>query len=381
MNSISKKIDLQKIFISISLTFIILRRYLISFVNPDVDINSLKSILFYSSILILVLFFILEKNKNITEILLVGICGLLYVINREGAILLIVLLAVASKHIDDNYIVKNYLLISVILLVASIALFNIFPGLESNQEVHYRYIKKTDSLVPRLDYGLGNPNAAFYHMITIYGAYIFLRFKKYNKWDRLILFGSSIFVYLNTYSRTGFFTILAGLILVEIVRLIDIKKVKILEILIKISPIILTILSLILGIIFNKNYALNRFLASRPKYWHVYLMEEGSFFRLFGNKYSYIVKSSNPLDNSYVYIISMLGVVSFILFAYLMYKGMQSLIQKNKKQHLVVVLMFLVYSFAENLLLEAAFSFGVVLLIKEIIINDNTNIKQLIRRR
>ncbi len=46
-------------------------------------------------------------------------------------------------------------------------------------------------LVTRMDFGLGNPNSVFYHMVTIYARYIFLRYKDYNKWDRIILFGSA----------------------------------------------------------------------------------------------------------------------------------------------------------------------------------------------
>ncbi len=122
---------------------------------------------------------------------LVGVCVLLYLLNREGAILLIVLLAVSAKQIDDKFIVKNYLIISACFLMVAILLFNLFPSLIFNQEVHYRYIEKIDMLVTRMDFGLGNPNSVFYHMVTIYAAYIFLRYKDYNKWDRIILFGSA----------------------------------------------------------------------------------------------------------------------------------------------------------------------------------------------
>ena len=374
MTSLIKKLDLSKIAFTLALILIIVRKYMISFIDPDIDVNFIKSLLFYCSIGILGLFFILDNRKSIYELLLVFACGVLYILNREGAILLIVLLAVAAKRIDDKYIVKNYLIISAVFLIAVILIFNLFPWLEANQEVHYRYIKDTDSLVPRMDYGLGNPNAVFYHMITIYAAYIFLRFKNYNLIDRLILFGSVFFIYNTTYSRTGFITLFAGLIVVEIIRIVDIKKFKSLSILAKTSPIILTIISVILGIGFYNNKAINRLLASRPKYWNVYLLQEGNFFKPFGNSYNAIVKSSNPLDSSYIYIISVLGLVAFVLFMYVLYKGIESFIKKDKKEYLVVLAMFLMYSFAENLLLEASFSFGIVLLIKEFISIDNREI-------
>ena len=374
MTNLTKKFDVRKIAFTLALILIIVRKYMISFINPEINVNSIKSLLFYGSIGILGLLFILDNKKSISEILLVFICSVLYILNREGAILLIVLLAVAAKRLDDNYIVKNYLIISVIFLIAVILIFNLFPWLEGNQEVHYRYIKDIDSLVPRMEYGLGNPNAVFYHMITIYAAYIFLRFKNYNLIDRLILFGSVFFIYKTTYSRTGLITIIAGLVVVEIIRLVDIKNFKPLSILAKISPIILTFVSVILGLVFYNNNAVNRILASRPKYWHIYLSQEGNFLKPFGNSYDAIVKSANPLDNSYVYIISILGLVAFVLFMYILYKGIGSFIENDKKAQLVVLAMFLIYSFAENLLLEAAFSFGIVLVIKEFILIDDRKI-------
>lgn len=375
MMDLSQKVNVRKIAFITALFFIILRKYMISFIDPDMDIGTIKSALFYSSIGILMLLFLFDKRKSITEMVLVGACVLLYILNREGAILLIVLLAVSAKQIDDKYIVKNYLIISACFLIGAILLFNLFPSLEFNQEVHYRYIKKLDVLVPRMDFGLGNPNAVFYHMVTIYAAYIFLRYKNYNKWDRIILFGSAFFVYQTTYSRTGFLTILSGLIFVEIIRLIDIKKIKGLSILIKTSPIILTLSSVIIGTMFYKSNALNRLLASRPKFWNVYLAQEGNFIKLFGNSYSPAIKATNPLDSSYVYIISVLGVIACVLFMYLMYKGIESFIEKDKKAYLVVLFIFLIYSFAENLLLEASFSFAIVLLIKEVILNDKREIE------
>lgn len=374
MTSLIKKLDLNKIAFSLALILIISRKYMMSFIDPNIDINSIKSLLFYSSIGILGLIFIFDSKKSISEIALVFVCGILYILNREGAILLMVLLAVAAKKIDDKYIVKNYLIISVIFLIAVILIFNLFPWLKNNNQIHYRYIAKTNSSVPRMDYGLGNPNSVFYRMIPIYGAYIFLRFKNYNLIDRLILFGSVFFIYKTTYSRTGFITIFAGLIVVEIIRMVDIKKFKPLAILAKISPMILAFMSIILGTVFYKNSWLNGILASRPKYWNVYLLQEGNFLKPFGNSYDAIVKSLYPLDNSYVYAITTLGLVTFALFMYILYKGIGSFIEKDKKAYLVVLVMFLIYSFGEELLLDSAYSFAIVLVIKEFISIDNREI-------
>ena len=49
-------------------------------------------------------------------------------------------------------------------------------------------------------------------------------------------------------------------------------------------------------------------------------------------------------------------------------------IEDDKKSYLTVIVIFLIYSFAENLLLEAGLSFAVVLLIKDVIMRDKREI-------
>ncbi len=58
---------------------------------------------------------------------------------------------------------------------------------------------------------------------------------------------------------------------------------------------------------------------------------------------------------------------------YLMYKGIESFIEKIKSIFSSFIYIFTIL-FAENLLLEASFSFAVVLLIKEVILNDKREI-------
>lgn len=142
----------------------------------------------------------------------------------------------------------------------------------------------------------------------------------------------------------------------------------------KILLIIFILFSVIIGKVFDKSILLNRLLVSRFKFWYVYLVEKGNFLKFFGNLYSFVIKVINLLDSFYVYIISVLGVVVCILFMYLMYKGIESFIEKDKKVYLVVLFIFLLYFFVENLLLEVLFSFVVVLLIKEVILNDKREI-------
>ena len=71
MTSLIKKLDLSKIAFTLALILIIVRKYMISFINPEIDVNAIKSLLFYCSIGILGLLFILDNRKSIYELLLV----------------------------------------------------------------------------------------------------------------------------------------------------------------------------------------------------------------------------------------------------------------------------------------------------------------------
>ena len=59
---------------------------------------------------------------------------------------------------------------------------------------------------------------------------------------------------------------------------------------------------------------------------------------------------------------------------YLLYKGIGGFIEDNKKEYLIITVIFLIYSFAENLLLEASLSFAMVLLIKDFVLRDKREI-------
>ena len=78
----------------------------------------------------------------------------------------------------------------------------------------------------------------------------------------------------------------------------------------------------------------------------------------------------------------MLGIVSLIFFMYLLYKGLDIFIKKEQKKYIIIVFMFLIYSLAENILLEAGYNFTIILLIKHVMNNNQNNfyIRDLLRQ-
>ena len=369
--------SLSKILFSITLTIILLRRYMVFNLEPTAFIERSSSLLFYGSIGLLVIQFLMIKKHNITELAIFLTSCVLYVFTREGAILVLILLAISVRDIDDEYVVKNYLIINAIFIIAFILIGNFLPDLIKISDTHYRF--KDGIYIVRNCFGLHNPNLVFFYSIGVYAAYIFLRFDKYNMLDRAILLLVTLFIYKVTMSRTGLMTMIAALLLVDILKYLDLKKNTKISFLVKISPILIWAGSVAIGLLFSKNELFNSVLASRPKFWNIYLTQEGNFLFLFGNVYSAEIKQANPLDNSYVYLTVMLGLVSVVFFMFLLYKGLDILIKKNENKYIAVIAMFLVYSFAENILFEAGFNFGIVFLIKYIILDDT--LKNKFRRR
>lgn len=369
--------SLSKILFSITMTIILLRRYMVFNLEPTAFIERSSSLLFYGSIGLLVIQFLMIKKHNITELAIFLTSCVLYVFTREGAILVLILLAISVRDIDDEYVVKNYLIINAIFIIAFILIGNFLPDLIKISDTHYRF--KDGIYIVRNCFGLHNPNLVFFYSIGVYAAYIFLRFDKYNMLDRAILLLVTLFIYKVTMSRTGLMTMIAALLLVDILKYLDLKKNTKISFLVKISPILIWAGSVAIGLLFSKNELFNSVLASRPKFWNIYLTQEGNFLSLFGNVYSAEIKQANPLDNSYVYLTVMLGLVSVVFFMFLLYKGLDILIKKNENKYIAVIAMFLVYSFAENILFEAGFNFGIVFLIKYIILDDT--LKNKFRRR
>ena len=45
MTNLAKKFDISKIAFTLALILIIVRKYMMSFINPEIDVNSIKSLL------------------------------------------------------------------------------------------------------------------------------------------------------------------------------------------------------------------------------------------------------------------------------------------------------------------------------------------------
>ena len=355
---------------TLTLFIILLRKYMISILRTDIPIDGITPLLFYGSIGLLFLQFIIRKKHNITELLIFITSCILYALTREGSILVLILLAISIRDIDDEYVVKSYMLLNLIFIFGCMLIGNLMPHIAQVPEIHYRI--KQGAYIARETFGFSNPNSVFLFLLPIYAGYIYLRFDKYNMLDRVLLIATTVYIYQQTMSRTGFLTILGAIIFVDILKFIDFKKHDFIAKGIKLSPIVFLIVSMLIGTVFSNTTIFNKILASRPKHWNVYLVKEGNMLTLFGNKFSESTRLAHPLDSSYIYILAFLGIVSLVFFMYLIYKGLDIFIKNNDKKYIAIVMLFLIYALAENMLLEVGYNFTIVILIKHII-NINPN--------
>jgi len=187
------------------------------------------------------------------------------------------------------------------------------------------------------------------------------------------LIALTVLIYDVTYSRTGLIAVLGGLVFIEIMKRVDLKKQAWIGKLIKFTPLIFVGISISVGTIFHNMDFLNKVLSSRPKNWYIYLVKRGNIFTLFGNKYPESVRNMNPLDNSYIYLLCFLGIIAFALLMYAIYKGLESFIEENNKKYIAIAILFFIYALAENILLEVSLNFALLLIIKRFIMIGNEN--------
>lgn len=362
---------LNKGFFSIALFITLIRKHIIYFFNKELLMENTLSLLLYASIGILMIQFLLNSKHSIKGLIFLIVSIILYLFTKEGSILVLTLMALSIETIDNKYVVKSYLVIHIALLIFCMVTVWLLPELGQHQQVHYRIVDGVK--IARYNFGAGNPNFIFLILLPVYAAYIYLRFNEYNAFDRLLIIISLIVVYINTYSRTGLLAMIVGLLLVEIIRLIKIKEDNIFGKLISVLPFLLAIVSIATALLFKNSEIANKILSSRPIHWNVYIEQFGKIFNLFGNEYPAYIRKLHPVDNSYIYILSILGMVTLILLLLVLYTGLRQYIKLDMKKNIVVVTIFLIYSFGENVLIDVALNFTLILVIRDIIMY-NSNI-------
>lgn len=321
----------------------------------------------YIIFIILIIFQIIMVGITKKDLIFILISSIIFLSSRENSLIVFVLLAISAKNVEDDTIIKQYLFISLIAFLAVVTLreLSIIP---QSPVLHYRRLE-TGEWILRKDFGLGNPNTVFFNLMPIYAAYIYLRFNKYNMLDRLIIFISATYIYNATDTRAGYIVIIGLMFLIEIFKKVDMDKKTIVNKffmkIIQYMPWILLVFSLIIGTIFSNNQALNSILSGRPSYWNYYIKN----MNLIG--WGNLVKI-NPLDNSYIYMFCIAGIIVTVIVNSCISKGLKKAMKDNNKKLVILILSFLIFGMSENIILDSSINFTFIILIKQFLVSKTT---------
>lgn len=305
---------------------------------------------------LLLIALILFTKWSLYDIVLFGIGCLMTLVIRNSMFVTFFILGIYCKtnKISSNYLVKNYFFITSFFFLGMIVLntLNIIPN---GIDVHFR------NNVARNDFGFGNPNAPFLASLPLYAGYIYLRYDKYDIYDRVLLIAVSLLIYSQTYSRTGLITILGILLFIEIIKKSDIRDNKCATIFLTCIPLSITLFSFFTAKVLNIRI-INKILSNRPMLWNIYI----DHIKILKNNYYFTLRENYPLDNTYIFSFVLYGIVItliwLIIYTYFMNKSALS----HDGKSLAVCSIFLIYAFGENMLFNTGLNFTFILAISSI---------------
>lgn len=345
----NKEINKYKLNFILTIFVIALKYYLflVFKTNLDTNVPRLLNLAVNGIYALSLLGLVFNLKTDLKDKVLIGIGLIIAALSKNENLLIFFMLGVYAKNnkIKVREIILYYTIINLILFM-SIFLLNLIDVIPDGLDIHFR------NGVARKDFGFGNPNVPFLCLVSIIAGYIYLRFKKYSIIDRVVIICVLAYVYFNTYSRTGLLALAITLIMIEIIKLIKIDTIKNNKIVNVLTSHIFTIVfsgSVFVALFLNQ-YKFNKILSSRPEYWNFYIKRLGFFGTNSASGASY------PIDNTYIYLISVFGVVSGLFIIYVAFVANRNIINEGNKNLYCVVVMFTIYGFGENVILNKALS-------------------------
>lgn len=337
--------------------------YIISFYYLKIKGGDIffKSGVIFSYICCVSLFFFIKHTKK--EFFYLFFLIIVVLITLNTSLIPIILFSYFSKVIkDDKEFIKRYLIINLICYLGVIFLYsnNIYflPQIDS-----FRIVGEEIKI--RKSLGFSHPNAVFVYLIPIFLSYMYIRIEKWRLYDSLFIFGISNVLYRLTNSRTGFILNSIIIIYIHMWNLFEeyLEKIKLIKFFYLNLFTIMTTLSLSIGIFFHLNSKLNELLSLRPMIWYEYSYNFISNISILKrSKLKYLA-----LDNSYLWILFLDGVLIWILYNYTYYKILKNIFYK--KEIKIIVIYLLLYSLFENIwtsiYINPFFVIGMILIINK----------------
>ena len=223
-----------------------------------------------------------------------------------------------------------------------------------------------DGIRHRRFIGFANPNTGMQMTLLIWTSYLYLNwtnlFKKVSILKTALI--GAVFpmvIWYLTQSRMPLIAFLAGtfVLLAYRTKLPQISN-PVLKWIFALIPLFLSILSMVMALVFGSHQFLNNLLSTRPYLWSQMLNQVqypvnlvGYHFNILENLYCDSgICIPLILDNSYLYLLTVRGVLMFVvflfLFSYLLYKETAD----NCGQNVFILITLMVYGFGENIFIS-----------------------------
>lgn len=311
----------------------------------------------------LILCLIKIKKYNLAHLLIGVVFGLHFLATKNITILYAYIMCLGLLDADFKRIIKYYMIINAFML--SLYLVMNLTG-----------IKPTEYLEGRNDFGFGNPNTAFVSMFLVWISYFYSIFYSRSKRDYAVLILMIFLMYTQTMTRTGLLSALATFVAYLILKSVDTRK-RIHSLWISSFPILMTLLSLLIGTVLSNNWLLNNILSHRPIYWHTYIAHPTSGINLLGyasNIRDILFTQRMPLDSGYLWSLYSMGLLSYAVMILSISFSLYKLCKEDKKDMILLTTGILVYCFAESIMIDLATNISLLLIAYGV---GRTNIKKL----
>lgn len=300
----------------------------------------IKSLSFiYLSCCFLCLNFFRYKYR-VEDLLLIILVLILSLVNKNIKLVLLILLVLffKKKKMEDILRwVKHFTIIGGILFF----LILVLGKLELIDPKYYNY----SATVIRNGLGFRNPNMPALYFFILVSHYLYYKWEKISRLDYIFIICGNIFIYHYAMSRTG---IIVGVFqLLSIFLLKNRLKIKIMRRYFSKLPYCFFILTLAISFFYNEK--INSILSARPYYWKRSILENTGILNVlfggFGKKINY------PLDNGYLGIYYYYGIISLMIFLYLLSNGIKKIEEEYLERSSVMLLNYLIYALSEDILI------------------------------
>lgn len=248
--------------------------------NKVIYIKPIMGLVFYTSIALMCWSILLSiynvdmkkkiKNKKVL-IYMIAIFLLFcvsYVITGNSRFIVVFFSIVACKNLDFRKFVKYDIIFKIAIL--AFVVLNFMLGATENAN-GYR------ATTLRLSMGFSHPNIFGFYIMIIYAEYLYLKKLKLEKYDIIVILSCVIIIHFLSASRTSTAMVvimfLSALFVRPIVRIL--KKNENVRLILKNLFLILTIVSLLLGIAYKLGAieSINKWLAGRPRFINMFMEE------------------------------------------------------------------------------------------------------------